>query len=57
MRALEEFYMHIELRVDNSKTNIKLVKSQNKDKPCIMYNNEPLEIVENFKYLWDSFKS
>ena len=22
---------------------------QNKDKPCIMYNNKPLETMENFK--------
>ena len=29
---------------------IVLVKIQNKDKPYIMYNNEPLECVESFKY-------
>ena len=28
-----------------------LVKSQNKDNSCIMYNNEPLKTMENFKYL------
>ena len=28
-----------------------LVKSQKKDKQSIMYNNEPLEYVESFKYL------
>jgi hypothetical protein len=27
-----------------------LVKLQNKDKPCIVYNNAPLQIVNNFKY-------
>ena len=27
------------------------MKSQNKDKPYIMYNNEPLENVENFQYV------
>ena len=27
------------------------VKSQKRDKPYIMYNNEPLECVESFKYL------
>ena len=37
--------------VSCSKTNIILVKSQNKDKSCIMYNNEPLKTMENFKYL------
>ena len=28
-----------------------LVKSHKRDKPCIMYNNEPLECVESFKYI------
>ena len=35
---------------DNAKTKIILVSNQNKDKPCIMYNNEPL-CVESLKYL------
>mgnify|MGYP000698120891 CR=1 FL=1 len=44
--------MHTKLSVNSSKIKIMLVKSQKKDKPCaIMYNNEPLECVENFKYL------
>ena len=28
-----------------------LVKTQNTYKPCIAYNNEPLETVESFEYL------
>ena len=43
--------MHSGLSVNSSKTKIMLVKSQNKEKPCIMYNNEPLESVKSFKYL------
>mgnify|MGYP000329522522 CR=1 FL=1 len=43
--------MHTKLSVNISKTKIMLVKSQKIDKPCIIYNNEPLECVENFKYL------
>ena len=43
--------MHTKLSVNSSKTKIMLVKSQKRDKPCIMYNNEPLECVESFKYL------
>ena len=51
MKALEKFCMHTKLSVNSSKTKIMLVKSQKRDKPCIMYNNEPLECVESFKYL------
>ena len=43
--------MHTKLNVNSSKTKIMLVKSQKKDKLCIMDNNEPLECVESFKYL------
>ena len=39
--------MHTKLSVNSSKTKIMLVKSQKRD----MYNNEPLECVESFKYL------
>ncbi|RYA37889.1 hypothetical protein DD603_24155, partial [Enterobacter cloacae complex sp. 2DZ2F2B] len=28
-----------------------LVKTNHKEKPCIVYNNETLEVVESFKYL------
>ena len=51
MRPLEEFYMHSKLSVNSSRTKIMFVKSQKEDKPYIMYNNEPLETVESFKYL------
>ena len=34
------------------KTNIVLVKSQNKEKPCIMYTNVTLSTIKNVKYLW-----
>mgnify|MGYP000356056005 CR=1 FL=1 len=43
--------MHTKLSVDTFKIKIILVKRQIKDKPCIIYSNEPLEIVESFKYL------
>ena len=48
MKALEFFCMHTKLSVDNSKTKIMLVKSQQK-KPCIMDNNEPLECVKKLQ--------
>ena len=51
MKALDFFCMHTKLSVNISKTNIMLVKSQERDKPCIMCNNEALECVESFKYL------
>jgi hypothetical protein len=51
MKTLEMFCVHTKLNVNSCKTKIMLVKSQNKDKPCIMYKNEPLECVESFKYL------
>ena len=50
MMALDEFCMHAKFSVDSFKTKIILVKSQIKDKPCIIYNNEPFEIVGSFKY-------
>ena len=31
MKALENFYMHTKLNVNNSKTKVMLVKSRNKD--------------------------
>ena len=43
--------MKSKLSVNNFKTKIMLVKSQKKDKPFIICNNEPLEIVESFKHL------
>ncbi|MCO5609736.1 hypothetical protein L7F22_063968 [Adiantum nelumboides] len=47
MIALENFCLHSGLIVNGSK----LVKTLNKEKPCIVYNKEPLEVVESFKYL------
>ena len=46
-RAL--FFFPCILSVNNSKTKIMLVKSQKKEKPHIIYNNEPFEIVVSFK--------
>ena len=43
--------MHTKLNGNSSKTKIMLVESQKRDKPCIVYNNEPLDCVESFKYL------
>ena len=37
MKALEFFCMHAKLSVNSSKTKIILVKSQKRDKPCIIY--------------------
>ena len=51
MKGLENNSRHTKLSVNSSKTKIMLVKSKKKDKPCIMYNNEPLDCVESFKYL------
>ena len=51
MKALENFCMHTTLSFNSSKTKIMFVKTQKRDKPCIMYNNEPLECGESFTYL------
>ncbi|MCO5570377.1 hypothetical protein L7F22_024097 [Adiantum nelumboides] len=51
MIALENFCLHSGLIVNGSKTKVMLVKTLNKEKPCIVYNKEPLEVVESFKYL------
>ncbi|MCO5548233.1 hypothetical protein L7F22_001690 [Adiantum nelumboides] len=51
MIALENFCLHSGLIVNASKTKVMLVKTLNKEKPCIVYNKEPLEVVESFKYL------
>ena len=37
MKALENFCVHTKLSVNSSKTKIMLVKSQKRDKPCIIY--------------------
>ncbi|MCO5615003.1 hypothetical protein L7F22_069290 [Adiantum nelumboides] len=46
MIALKNFYLH-----NGSKTKVMLVKTLNKEKPCIVYNKEPLEVVQSFKWL------
>ena len=51
MRVSKTFCMHTKFSVNSSKTKIMLLKSQNKNKPCIMYNNDLLEIVEGFNCL------
>ena len=51
---MEEFCVHIKVGV--SKTEIMIVKRQNKDKPCIMYNNEPLDTYEK-RPPWSDLKS
>ncbi|MCO5576362.1 hypothetical protein L7F22_030172 [Adiantum nelumboides] len=52
MVALKSFCLHSGLIMNGSKTKVVLVKTLNKEKPCIVYNKEPLEVVESFKYLW-----
>ena len=49
MKVLEKNCMHTKVSVNNSKTKTMLVTS--KKKTCVMYNNEPLDCVESFKYL------
>ncbi|MCO5587893.1 hypothetical protein L7F22_041845 [Adiantum nelumboides] len=51
MVVLEKFCLHSGLIVNESKTKVMLVKTNHKEKPCIVYNNETLEVVESFKYL------
>ena len=51
MQVLEKFCMHSGLSVNVTKTKVMLVKTRDKENPCIVYNNEPLEVVESFKYL------
>ena len=51
MQVLENFCMHSGLLVDVTITKVMLVKAWDKKNPCIVYNNEPLEVVESFKYL------
>ena len=48
-KTLENICIHTKLSVNCSKTKIMLVKSPKKDKPCIMYNNKPLDCVQRFK--------
>ena len=43
MSVLENFCMRSKLSANNYKIKVKLVKTQNKDKPCTTYNNAPLE--------------
>ncbi|MCO5590830.1 hypothetical protein L7F22_044805 [Adiantum nelumboides] len=51
MIALKNFCLHSGLIVNGSKTKVMLVKTLNKEKPCIVYNKEPIEVVESFKYV------
>ena len=51
LKSLENCCMHTKLSVNISKTKIMVVKRQKSNKPCIIYNNEPLKCVESFKYL------
>ncbi|MCO5593252.1 hypothetical protein L7F22_047259 [Adiantum nelumboides] len=51
MIALENFCLHSGLIVNGSKTKVMLVETLNKEKPCIVYDKEPLEVVESFKFL------
>ena len=37
------------VRVNSFKTKVMVLKTQNKDKPNIAYNNEPLQIVKHFR--------
>ena len=40
MRALQMFYKYTKMSVNSSKMIIVLMKSQNKEKACIVYNNK-----------------
>ena len=51
MKALEEFCICTKLSVISFIMKIMLVKGQNKDNPCAIYDIEPLETMESFKYL------
>ena len=51
MEALKAFCAHSGLEVNKQKTKIMLVKTRRTEQPLIMYNEIPLESVENFKYL------
>ena len=51
MEALKAFCAHSGLEVNKQKTKIMLVKTHRTEQPLIMYNETPLELVEDFKYL------
>ena len=39
IRAIEMFYRHVKMSVNSSKMKIMLIKSQNKERPCVFYYN------------------
>ena len=49
--VLENFCMHNKLSINFSKTMVTLVKVENKDKVCIVYNIEPFQIIKGYKYI------
>ena len=51
MKTFEEFCMYTKFNVNRSRMQIMLAKDQNKDKPCIVYNYEPLELWKNLNTL------
>ena len=51
MEELKAFCTHSGVEVNKQKTKIMLVKRRQMEQPLIMYNETPLELVENFKYL------
>ena len=50
-KGFEMVYKHLKMGVNSSRTEIILIKTQNKEKPCKVYNNQPLEARESFIYL------
>ena len=44
-------FVHIVTCIETPKMRVMLVKSQNTNKPCILYNNKPLEVVYSLKNL------
>ena len=51
MVVLETFCMHSGLMVNKPKTKIMLVETHKTKRPCIVYKNGPVEVVESLKYL------
>ena len=51
MNVLKRFCLRSGLVVNESKTKVMLVKTLKNEKPCIVYNNQPLEVIDSFKYL------
>ena len=51
MNVLKCFCLQSGLIVNESKTKVMLIKTFKIENPCIVYNNQPLEVADSFKYL------